>query len=97
MCSGPPVPSDDLGGGQGLVAFLGCCEGAVQLRLQAIEGLALRAFLVAADEIADVLADVLVRAAFADIRGDELTEGAADADGHGCCAGHAAPHLASDL
>src|SRR5690554_6052814 len=88
MRSGPPVPGNDLGGGQGLVAFLGCCEGAVQLRLQAIDGFALCAFLVAPDEIADVLADVLVSATLADIGRDELAEGAADADGHGRCAGH---------
>src|SRR5690625_3999979 len=97
MGLGPPVPSDHVGGGRGLVGLLGCCEGAVQLRLQAIEGLALRAVLVAADEIADVLAYVLVRAALADIRRDELAQGTADADSHGGCAGHAAPPLASGV
>src|SRR5690554_827394 len=88
MCSGLPVPGDNLGGRQGRIAFLGCCEGMGQLRLQPVESLLFCPLFVTPDQVPDIFADVLVGAVLTDIGRDEVAERAAEADGHGRGAGH---------
>lgn len=55
----------------------------LQFGLQPLEGFSLRPFLVAADQVADVVADILAAPVLADLGCDELGERTADASGHG--------------
>ena len=67
---------------------IGRRESPRQLGLESIEGLPIRPLLVAADEVTNVLADVLVGPVLAHIGRDEVTERTAEANRHRCRAWH---------
>ena len=66
------VSRDDVCGRKRCIGRIRCCKGPCQFRLEAFEGLLLGPFLVAADEIANVFAHVLVESRLTDIRGNVL-------------------------
>src|SRR3546814_13689501 len=55
-----------------------------QFHLQPAEGFLLGTLLVPADQVAHVLTDVFVDAVLSHVGRDEVAEGAAEADRHGC-------------
>ena len=61
-----------------------------KFHLQPFERFRFRPFLVAADQVPDVLADILIGAVLAHARRHELAELATEADRHGSGFGHGA-------
>src|ERR1700754_2341019 len=70
------------------IAGLGRGEGPSQLGLEPVELLGFGSLFVAADQVSDIFADILISTLVTDIGSDEIAQGAADTDIDGHCLIH---------
>src|SRR5690606_27398949 len=84
----PRVTRDNRLGVEGLISGFRRGESGGQFGFQSLEPLRFDAFPIAADEVAHILADILVSTVIANIPGDEFAQGAAYANIQGHGSGH---------